>query len=68
MLFLTILSNVFMLIDTYELLRCYATLAILKTFGFADFNKKQLTRAYHAQNRPVGLNRFFEAVKVMTTR
>mgnify|MGYP004642439235 FL=1 len=37
MLFLTILSNVFMLIDTYELLRCYATLAILKTFGFADF-------------------------------
>ncbi len=23
--------------DTYELLRCDATFAILKTFGFADF-------------------------------
>ena len=23
--------------DTNELLRCYATFAILKTFGFADF-------------------------------
>ena len=43
--------------DIHELLRCYATFAILKTFGFADFNKKQLTRAYHAQNRPIGLNR-----------
>ena len=43
--------------DTNELLRCDATFAILKTFGFADFSKKQLTRAYHAQNRPIGLNR-----------
>ena len=41
--------------DIHELLRCYATFAILKTFGFADFNKKQLTCAYHAQNRPIGL-------------
>ena len=23
--------------DIHELLRCYATFAILKTFGFADF-------------------------------
>ena len=28
--------------DIHELLRCYATFAILKTFGFADFNKKQI--------------------------
>ena len=28
--------------DIHELLRCYATFAILKTFGFADFPKKSL--------------------------
>ena len=56
------------LTDAYELLRCFATLAILKTFGFADFNKKQLTRAYHAQNRPIGLNRCFAAVLLMRRR
>ena len=28
--------------DTHELLRCYATFAILKTFGFADFPWKSL--------------------------
>ena len=54
--------------DTNKLLRCDATFAILKTFGFADFSKKQLTRAYHAQNCPVGLNRFFEAVLLMKRR
>ena len=26
--------------DTHELLRCYATFAILKTCGFADFQRK----------------------------
>ena len=54
--------------DIHELLRCYATFAILKTFGFADFSKKQLTRAYHAQNRPIGLNRCFAAVLLMRRR
>ena len=28
--------------DTHELLRCYATFAILKTFGFTDFLRKSL--------------------------
>ena len=28
--------------DIHELLRCYATFAILKTFGFADFLRKSL--------------------------
>ena len=41
-----------------------ATFAILKTFGFADFNKKQLTRAYHAQNR--GIKKSRDAVKKFT--
>ena len=54
--------------DTNKLLRCDATFAILKTFGFADFSKKQLTRAYHAQNRPIGLNRCFAAVLLMRRR
>ena len=41
---------------------------ILPPTGFADFSKKQLTRAYHAQNRPSGLNRCFAAVLLMRRR
>ena len=37
---------------------CLYKIAILDYIG-----KKQLARAYHAQNRPIGLNHCFAAVK-----
>ena len=42
---------------------CLYKIAILDYIG-----KKQLARAYHAQNRPIGLNRCFAAVLLMRRR